>query len=347
MSDYVFSFTQKGGALAKRISELLPQALHVCDFSTLSLRALMAEIFPKAQRLIFVGATGIAVRVIAPYITTKDKDPAVIAVDELGRYFIPLLSGHIGGANQAALFLAKEIGGTAVISTATDLNRCFAVDLWACSRELGIYNIGGIKHVSAAVLRGEPVALVSCEQVKEPLPPFLYSLEQEPEEGPAIVITEQAPKSVRDKSLYLIPRQYALGIGCRRDTDPEIFEETILNFLGQNKIEPQALMGLASIELKAEEPAILSFARKYRLKFNCYSAEELLAVPGSFAHSDFVKKTTGADNVCERSAVCLAGGSLLVGKTAQNGITMALAARNRRCELVSFHDWHRLQNSTD
>ena len=117
-------------------------------------------VFQASDVLIFVGACGIAVRAIAPHIHDKQTDPAVVSLDELGRFVIPLLSGHIGGANALAVRLAAALGATAVVTTATDVNGRFSVDTWAASQGLFIDDMRAAKAVSAAILEG-PVPLVS------------------------------------------------------------------------------------------------------------------------------------------------------------------------------------------
>ena len=96
-----------------------------------------APVFAWADAMVFVGACGIAVRAIAPHVRDKGTDPAVLAVDELGQFVIPLLSGHIGGANRLAVRLAEAVGATAVVTTATDVNRRFSVDEWSARQEIG------------------------------------------------------------------------------------------------------------------------------------------------------------------------------------------------------------------
>ena len=112
------------------------------------------EKFNSSEALIFVGSCGIGVRLIAPYIKSKLTDPAVLVVDELGKFVIPLLSGHIGGANELAKKLAEKIGALPVITTATDINGKFSVDSWAKAQGLQISDMKKAKEISAAILEG-------------------------------------------------------------------------------------------------------------------------------------------------------------------------------------------------
>ena len=143
------AFTGKGAALAERLRAELGGTVRVPG-EGFSLSAWTAENFPEREALIFIGAAGIALRAVAPHIRSKAEDPAVLCVDETGRFVIPLLSGHLGGANELARRLAAMTGGMPVITTATDLNRAFAVDLWAKSHGMTVLQPERIRQVSSA-----------------------------------------------------------------------------------------------------------------------------------------------------------------------------------------------------
>ena len=139
------SFTKRGAELAER----LQKALGGETASGVTLSAWTADNFPVRRALVYVGAVGIAVRAIAPYLQSKATDPAVIAVDERGLFVVPLASGHLGGANDLARQIASLTGGTAVVTTATDINGVFAVDAWARRQDCVVSQPSGIKSVSA------------------------------------------------------------------------------------------------------------------------------------------------------------------------------------------------------
>lgn len=128
-----------------------------------SLHDIVAEWFTKseADAIIFVGATGIAVRAIAPFIRGKSVDPAVLVIDEAGRYVIALLSGHLGGANALARTAASLIEAEPVITTATDAESAFAVDTFAKENGFLLTDLRKAKAVSAKVLRGEKLRIYS------------------------------------------------------------------------------------------------------------------------------------------------------------------------------------------
>ena len=156
MSRAYLAFTAKGEALAHRLAEALPGSVSRCG-GDVTLKGWTAEHFAQDEALIFVGAVGIAVRAIAPHCRSKAADPAVVVVDEGGNFAVPLLSGHLGGANALARALAKACGAVPVITTATDVNGLFAVDLWAKAQNCAVLEPERIKRVSGALLAGQTV----------------------------------------------------------------------------------------------------------------------------------------------------------------------------------------------
>ena len=125
------------------------------------LRAWTALAWEASDALLFVGAAGIAVRAIAPPVASKATDSAVVVIDEAGRFAVPLLSGHLGGANELAQTVARAAGAIPVITTATDVRGVWAVDTWARCAGLAVSNPEAIKRVSARLLSGGRVALYS------------------------------------------------------------------------------------------------------------------------------------------------------------------------------------------
>ena len=293
-----------------------------------SLREWTGRMFSRMDALLFIGAAGIAVRGIAPFVQGKDKDPAVAVMDEAGRFAISLLSGHLGGANELAGTLSELTGAIPVITTATDINGRFAVDVFAKKQNLWISDLKAAKAVSADVLDEKPVGLVSAFPVVGEVPEELTRMTgTEPFEGECgIVISLNEEQKPFSNTLHLIPRIVSLGLGCRKGKTAEEIEALVLPLLRKNHLSIRCLARAASVDLKKEEPGILAFCEKYGLEFLTFSPEELNAAPGTFSASGFVQGITGTDIVCERSAVLAAGnGKLIQKKTAGDGVTAALA----------------------
>ena len=161
MSRAYLAFTEKGMALAHRLARALPGSVSRCGAGGVRLAEWTSTQFAQADALIFVGAVGIAVRAIAPHCKSKATDPAVVVLDECGRFAVPLLSGHLGGANALARALAEACGAIPVITTATDANGVFAVDEWAKAQGCAVLEPERIKLVSGALLAGHTVRLAS------------------------------------------------------------------------------------------------------------------------------------------------------------------------------------------
>ena len=292
-----------------------------------SLASWTAARFASEDALVFVGASGIAVRAIAPHVKDKFTDPAVVSVDEAGRFAVPLLSGHVGGANGLARAVAGICGGQAVVSTATDVNGLFAVDEWAVRNNLVIVERGIAKEISAALLEGRPVGFKSDFDLEWELPDGVT--EDAADIGFVVSLDESCRPFAR--TLHLVPHAVTVGVGCRRGTDAVVLRQAVFEALSEARVSPLAVRTLASIDVKADEPAIraLACAEKWDLRF--YSADELAAVPGEFSSSEFVERTVGVGNVCERAA-CAEGATLLAGKQAGDGVTVALACAKSKPE---------------
>ena len=226
MTTAVIAFTRRGAALGRSLADALGGTLHVpARFAPeavaeaySSLEGWTAWAWARADALVFVGAAGIAVRAIAPHVRDKFSDPAVVSVDEAGRFVVPLLSGHVGGANELARRVAALTGGQAVVSTATDVNGLFAVDVWARERGMAITDRVLAKEVSAALLEGRPVGFAS--DFGHPCPEGLTT-------GPAelgVWITDRTGEGPFPRTLRLVPRSLILGIGCRRGTPEAAIE---------------------------------------------------------------------------------------------------------------------------
>lgn len=313
----VVAFTEKGEALAKKFSDEYTAARKMENFS---LNDWTRQHFTQGNALVFVGAAGIAVRAISPFVHSKATDPAVISIDEEGKFIIPLLSGHLGGANELAKELAAIVGGTPIISTATDINGVFAVDSWARKQNLRLIESERIKDVSAKLLSGGKIGIYSAFNVSGVFPDnVLLSNERQAEVSVDI--------SLHEGKLNLICPALTLGIGCKRGTNATVIKNTVEKMLREHGIHPAAIKNAASIDLKADEKGLLEFCKEASLAIRFFTAEELKNTEGIFSSSAFVEKSVGVDNVCERSAVHLSGGYLFVAKYAENGVTAALAIK--------------------
>lgn len=323
----VISVTEKGRVISEKIAASLSAhcvmryCFHKhCDSGAKSfdkMGELVERLFPTNDALVFVCACGIAVRMIAPLVESKTADPAVVVVDDLGRFAISLLSGHLGGANRLSEIVAAAISAQPVITTSTDVGGLFSPDSFAAANNLLITDMNVAKEIAAALTNGENVALYSDFQTKNK--PALFS--DSAEKGVCISYSEKKPFPL---TLNLIPRNIVLGIGCKKGTACEVISELVRKTLSQSGIDIRRVCAVASIDLKKNESGLLDFCKSLGVPFRTFTAEELSGVRGEFTASAFVSSVTGVDNVCERSAV-MAGGALVLRKCAENGVTVAAA----------------------
>ncbi len=334
----IIAFTDRGRALSRRVAAALPEAdvtLYARDaegFAPVgSVRAFAQRAMAEDDAVIFVGAAGIAVRAAAPFLRGKDADPAVLVLDENGRFVISLLSGHLGGANRLTERLARELAAIPVITTATDGRGLFAADDWAAQHGCAVRDTREIRHISAALLRGEAVGWRSDFPHTGALPAGLCA-KKTGENGILLSVFAPDPPPFAH-TLQLIPRIVHVGIGCRRGASPDTLRSWAERQLSDLRICPQAVASVASIDRKSDEPAVLALAQSWNVPARFYTADELNAVSGDFPPSDFVRQTTGTDNVCQRAAARAAdGGTCLLKKTACSGMTISVYCEHWRAE---------------
>lgn len=286
---------------------------------------------------LFIGAAGIAVRSIAPYVKDKFTDSPVLVADERGQYIIPILSGHMGGGAELADEIALLTGAVPIHTTATDVRRKFAVDLFAKKNGLRLLDRTAAKEISAAVLEGERIAFwpeyEGCRIIGEiPEELVLCRSRQETERFRYRIIVTDRDSCEYDAeaagTLILRPENIIVGIGCRRGIKAELLEQGLSGILAEHGLAPGQIAAVASIDLKREEPALLALTEKYKIPLFTYPAEELQKIENVTRRSDFVEQITGVDNVCERAALrCCPEGILIQGKCRRDSMTAALVRR--------------------
>ncbi|MDO4268193.1 MAG: cobalt-precorrin 5A hydrolase [Eubacteriales bacterium] len=341
----IISFTKAGSQVCSRLVKGLREAGHSCagyvreaffDGSdgifpgTESVGEWTRARFDKADGLIYIGAAGIAVRAVAPCLRDKMTDPAVVAVDEQGRYAVALLSGHVGGANRLAEEAAAVLGALPVVTTASDGQGLEAVDLWARERGLLLADRALAVKTAAALVNGESVGFRSDYPLTEPIP---RGYTEGKSDGYFVWVTsrlrpdEKQSLPERAVALRLVPQALTVGIGCRRGVPFETVRAVAQRRLEELGLDLRAVGRIATIDLKKDEPGLLKLAEAWRTELCAYPAAELEKVKGTQADSEFVRSVTGVGNVCERAALLGAGADarLLAGKYAENGVTVAVA----------------------
>lgn len=300
-----------------------------------STKQLVKSLWKKENFILFIGATGIAVRSIAPFLIDKTCDPAVLVMDDTGTFIISLLSGHLGGANEFCEQLAKQFHATPVITTATDRNHCFAVDLFAKKNNLWIVNWHTIKAISGRILEGKSVGLISEYKIEGMLPNGLADLKDTTEREVGITVMSKLGAPYFKEECRLLPKNLVVGIGCKKGKKPEELRLFLEELLLEYELPKQRVQLFVSIDRKKEEPAILDLAEKWEVPFWTYTAEELNGIKGDFEESEFVQQTVGVSNVCERSAYIGSHyGKKLVGKHTKDGMALAIYEKEMKLTMV-------------
>ncbi len=315
----VLYFTDKGKALAERLKVGLTGHDTVVVPKGVPLAFVCGDAFADNEALVFIGAAGIAVRAIAPFVKDKLKDPPVLVMDENGSFVIPILSGHVGGANSLALELAEVTGAQPVITTATDVSGAFSVDVFAKENGLRIANREGIAKVSASALEGKPVTI--CIKDYPPAEPV-----------DVLIADEEAADSLKGTAkIVLCPKKYAVGMGCRRGKSFEELRSFAEEVLRDNGIDLSDAGCIATIDVKKDEEGLKRLSQAWRMPLITFEAGLLAKAEGEFSHSDTVLEKVGVDNVCERAAVLAAGrgSQIRIKKTARDGMTIAVAERKK------------------
>ena len=321
-SPVIFYITERGHALAKRIAGFfMTSEVHKFDV------ALPKKQWEEHTAFIFIMATGIVVRTIAPLLKDKKTDPAVVVLDEKGQYAVSLVSGHLGGANRLARHVASLLGAEAVITTASDINNLPSIDLWAKDNGLIVENWDALSRVATRLINEETLRVYSEPDITLP---EAFTREHDPRRADILITkkqrTETCGSCVKDQ-LYLRPQNLVIGIGCNSGTQAQEIEDAIKSVLLEHNLSFLAVHSIATIDKKASEPGLRYFADKYNLAIVSFSADELNKVRG-IEKSETVFRATGANAVAEPSALLASKmAKPLVPKQKSGNVTVAVALK--------------------
>ena len=330
MTRAYLAFTEKGLALAQKLAGALPGTVARCGHGGPSLADWAAEQFAHADALIFVGAVGIAVRAIAPHCQSKATDPAVVVLDECGRFAVPLLSGHLGGANYLTKRIAAAIQAQPVITTATDVQGVLSFDEVAKQNNLCIENLEELKYISGALLDGKTIDLYSEIPLQTPYFCALINVTETPTAPYRVVISSNTYPPEEDvHTLFLRPKNLAIGIGCKRDTIPEHLEICFQEFLQTHHLSRLSVTTMATIQRKKREPAILALCEKYGFQLEIVPDDAIRNCGHIFEESAFVQQITGLPAVAEACSYLASDcGDALTGKVRYPGVTFAACKKS-------------------
>ncbi|MDO5535476.1 MAG: precorrin-3B C(17)-methyltransferase, partial [Propionibacteriaceae bacterium] len=294
----------------------------------------LAAAWSECDLIISHLALGATTRLIAPLLTDKKSDPGVVVVDEAGSFVVPLVGGHVGGANELARRVADAIGATAVVTTATDATGMPGLDT------LGWETSGDLAGVTRALLDGEPVELV--REQPWPLPalptnvrePGVVRVERRgthetpmPDLGTPvarIVVSDAVPAAPADgtPTVTLHPRSLVVGMGCNRGTSLATLEELLEHTLAETGWARASITALTSVDAKADESSLIELAAQLGVPFATYPADALadVSVPNP---SGAPQAAVGTPSVAEASVIAH-GADLIVEKRKNSDATIAI-----------------------
>jgi cobalt-precorrin 5A hydrolase len=305
-------------------------------FDPTGLKPLVASIWKKYDGLILIMATGIVVRIIAPLLESKETDPAVVVMDDAGRFSISLLSGHLGGGNELAERCAFVSGARPVITTATDVNELPSFDLLAKEQGWIIDDINQVKHLNTLLLDREEIAVVDpggvvrcwlhgrgritfhetfAEAVASPARGFLF------------VTNRHLPPQICPHNLLILrPRNLVLGIGCNRGTATDEIELLVTTQLKRIFLSRKSVSCIATVAAKRDEAGLIEFAERLGVPLRCFETDELKQVEFPSPPSEHALAAVGVAGVAEPAAILASGGGrLLLKKVKSENVTLAVA----------------------
>jgi len=348
MSIAIIAITGNGARLGSRLKEQLAGAgLYVlakhCGKAGKGaipihgeLRELVARLWPETGGFVFIMASGIVVRLVAPLLEAKDVDPAVVVMDDAGKFAISLISGHLGGANELAERVAFISGARPVITTATDANGLPSFDMLAKENGWSIDDLTRVKLLNSLLLENGRIAVVDTTGVIRPwfhgrgnltfLDSFVAGY-RSGAEGLLFVTNNIVPLQLQaDNLLVLRPKNLFLGVGCNSGTTAAEIETVILSGLRRLLLSPASVAAIATAEAKRHEPGLIECAARFQVPLLCYASDELNGVAVPSPPSEHALAAIGAAGVAEPAALLAsAGGTLLLKKVKSGNVTLAIA----------------------
>lgn len=360
----VFALTEGGAVVAARVAAhlggimWLPETLVVAS-AAVGARAAgssppvrsfarvgpaLREAFGEFTALVCVMASGVVIRSLAPALRGKLEDPAVLCVDEGGRFVIPLLAGHVGGGNALARLLARELGAQAVLTTSSDVQGLLGPDLLALALQAYVTDPGALLAASAALVNGggvdlwfDPVEMGGAAAFLEGLAgyrarPAIDRPQAAATGAAAVVVTGRDPHGmtgVPTGALHLVPRWMVAGVGCTRGTSGEALAAAVRAALSEAGLHPAALRALASVRAKQNEPGVFAAAEDLEVPLMFASDDDVEAAMAAYAllENPWVRHNVGVGGAAEPAALWAAGegATLILPKQAGGGVTVALA----------------------
>jgi cobalt-precorrin 5A hydrolase len=344
----IIAITGNGAGLGAKLKERLQDAelfvpvkyaglcrcpVHVFDGE---LKTLVRRLWRESRGIVCIMASGIVVRIVAHLLEGKDRDPALVVMDDAGKFAVSLLSGHLGGANELAENCASLTGATAVITTATDVHGLPSFDLLAKEQGWAIEDLSGVRTLNALLLEDGEIAVVDPGGLVERYfsgrgrlsfhSDFADAM-RSGAKGYLFVTNRMLPPQNQPANLLILrPRNLVLGIGCNSGTEADEIEAVVRGNLEKLLLSIKSVGSAATATAKRGEPGLLAFAEKYSLSIIYYESSELNSVRTPSPPSRYAMDAIGAGGVAEPAAILASkGGRILLKKVKNGNVTLAIA----------------------
>lgn len=330
------SFTDSGSKLGDRLSSIKTDKYEIDHYINREIeggiKTILKSLWKQYDGLIFISATGIAVRMSAPFIEDKSLDPALVVIDDLGRFCISLLSGHIGGANQIAEDIASEINAVPVITTATDNRNIESIDMFAKSNNYHIEDLQSVTKITSMMVNGKTIGLYTetDDYIDYGNTIIIRDLKDiGPEiQGLIIVSSQEKIKDVLIPFTILRPKNINIGIGCRKGVETSRIINAIEDEFRLHNLTTKSIKAIGTVEVKKNEKGIIRSSSYFNCPLKIYSIDEIRVVEDNFSKSQFVKDTIGVYSVSAPVAFLL-GGEIMTEKSKHNGITISISKERK------------------
>ncbi len=317
----IFFITNAGHSLAVRVAAALSEA-RTARFDA----GLVRQQWQSGNKLVFIMAAGIVIRTVAPLLADKRRDPAVVVIDEAGKHVVSLLGGHLGGANALACEIAEMLDILPVITTASDVACLPALDLWAKNNGLFIENPDSLSAVMIQLLNTRTVRVFSDCDI--PMPAVFERTADMRRADVIVSASDDISIAPETRPVVMRPRILTIGVGCNSGTPEHEIEEAVRATLRNANVAFGSISCIATIDLKAQEPGLVSFCTKHHFPLVTFPAAELNKVP-DVGRSETVFRATGAYAVAEPAALLSSGDErLLIDKHKYQNVTVAVARQD-------------------
>lgn len=325
------SFTDKGRLLGERLLALEVdnyEMEHIPNSQVQGgIKRFLESSWTEYDGFIFISATGIAVRMCQPYIKSKDIDPAIVVIDDEGRFSLSLLSGHLGGANGIAKSIGDYLGATTVITTASDSRGIESIDMFAKDNDYYIEDLSTITKIASMMVNNKKVGIYTEDGSLINYPNLIRIMDlnniEQSVEGIIVVSSMEDIGSIDIPYTILRPKNINIGIGCRKGKEVEIVLEAIELALKNSNLSSHSVKSMGTVEIKKDEASIIRAADHYNCPLEVFTIEDILPLEDIFQKSQFVKDTIGVYSVSEPCAYLL-GGKPILRKFIHKGVTISI-----------------------